>query len=52
MFIQKVRKGNLTLLKYFAGAAEQGSCFPELPIIGLLLLNFGINNGYQLENRI
>ena len=53
MLIQRMRKGNLTLLTFFISFLSPVRCFQRLvrPNLGLLLLNFGINKGYQRENR-
>jgi hypothetical protein len=50
MLIQRMKKGNLPALTFFmtflgARIGLQRESF------GLLLLNFGINKGYQCENR-
>ncbi len=53
MLIQGIKKGNLALLTFFISFLWPVRCLQRLvlPDVGLLLLNFGINKGYQRENR-
>ena len=53
MLIRGIRKGNLGHLTFFKSFLHPVYDFQmnPPPAFGLLLLNFGINKGYQRENR-
>jgi hypothetical protein len=50
MLIRRMKKGNLRYLTFFK-AFFLSSTTLQSRSFGLLLLNFGINKGYQRENR-
>ncbi len=50
MLIHRMKKGNLPTLTFFRTFFNR--CIRlKSESVGLLLLNFGINKGYQRENR-
>ena len=53
MLIQGMKKGNLAPIRFFTSFLSPVLRLQRLvsPDLGLLLLNFGINKGYQRENR-
>lgn len=53
MLIQGMKKGNLAPIRFLTSFLSPVLRLQRLvsPDLGLLLLNFGINKGYQRENR-